>query len=226
MEAVAAIDHQMLQRVWKELDYRIDICQSPRVDISSTSKVGQKLGVSLPLLTCSPSAWPSQLLYCRGQNSQRNLWITLYFYEQLEQRKIANSALHDSVRTLSRRSLLSVCPTVLRYTCKCNFKYSHKKSTAFPAPIFHKIHKLQCSRLLYRISPIWDNKRENCICDFINTTNYGFHCTNFRKTLNYCTASCGNITQVLYPDWPVQAMCYFLPWIKVWNSLYRVVWRA
>ena len=29
---------------------------SPRVDISSTCKVGEKLGVSLPLLTCSPSA--------------------------------------------------------------------------------------------------------------------------------------------------------------------------
>ena len=29
---------------------------SPRVDISSTCKVGHKLGVSLPLLTCSPSA--------------------------------------------------------------------------------------------------------------------------------------------------------------------------
>jgi len=29
---------------------------SPRVDISSTCKVGQKIGVPLPLLTCSPSA--------------------------------------------------------------------------------------------------------------------------------------------------------------------------
>jgi hypothetical protein len=29
---------------------------SPRVNISSNCKVGQKLGVSLPLLTCSPSA--------------------------------------------------------------------------------------------------------------------------------------------------------------------------
>ena len=29
---------------------------SPRVDISSTCKVGQKVGVPLPLLTCSPSA--------------------------------------------------------------------------------------------------------------------------------------------------------------------------
>jgi hypothetical protein len=56
VEAVAAIDHQMLQRVWQELDYRIDNCRSPRVDISSTCKVGQKLGVSLPLVTCSPSA--------------------------------------------------------------------------------------------------------------------------------------------------------------------------
>jgi hypothetical protein len=27
LEAVAAIDHQMLQRVWQELDYRIDICR-------------------------------------------------------------------------------------------------------------------------------------------------------------------------------------------------------
>jgi hypothetical protein len=29
---------------------------SPRVHISNTCKVGQKFGVSLPLLTCSPSA--------------------------------------------------------------------------------------------------------------------------------------------------------------------------
>jgi hypothetical protein len=26
VEAVAAVDHQMLQCVWQELDYRIDIC--------------------------------------------------------------------------------------------------------------------------------------------------------------------------------------------------------
>jgi len=44
-----------LQCVWQELDYRIDICRVTRVDISSTCKVGQKIGVSLPLLTCSPS---------------------------------------------------------------------------------------------------------------------------------------------------------------------------
>jgi hypothetical protein len=52
---------------------------SPRVDISSTCKVGQKVGVSLPLLTCFPSAWPSRLLYCRGRNSRRDLWITPNF---------------------------------------------------------------------------------------------------------------------------------------------------
>ena len=51
---------------------------SPRVDISSTCKVGQKLGVSLPLLTCSPSAWPFRLLYRTGRNSRRDLWLTLY----------------------------------------------------------------------------------------------------------------------------------------------------
>jgi hypothetical protein len=27
VEEVAAIDRQMLQRVWQELDYRIDICR-------------------------------------------------------------------------------------------------------------------------------------------------------------------------------------------------------
>ena len=51
---------------------------SPRVDTSSICKVGHKLRVSLPLLTCSPSAWPSRLLYRRGRKSRRDLWITLY----------------------------------------------------------------------------------------------------------------------------------------------------
>jgi hypothetical protein len=27
VEAVAAIDRQLLQRVWQELDYRVDICR-------------------------------------------------------------------------------------------------------------------------------------------------------------------------------------------------------
>jgi hypothetical protein len=49
------------------------------LDISSTCKVGQKFGVSLPLLTCSPSAWPSRLLYRRGRKSRRDLWITVYY---------------------------------------------------------------------------------------------------------------------------------------------------
>ena len=52
---------------------------SPRVDISNTCKVRQKFGVSLPLLTCSLSAWPSRLLYRRGRKSRRDLWISLYF---------------------------------------------------------------------------------------------------------------------------------------------------
>jgi hypothetical protein len=35
--------------------------------------------VCLPLLTCSPSAWPSRLPYRRGRTYRRDLWITLYF---------------------------------------------------------------------------------------------------------------------------------------------------
>jgi hypothetical protein len=31
VEAVVAIDHQMLQRVWQELDYRTDICRVTKV---------------------------------------------------------------------------------------------------------------------------------------------------------------------------------------------------
>jgi hypothetical protein len=51
---------------------------SPRMAISSACKVGQKLGMSLRLLTCSTSAWPSQVLYRRGRKSRRYLWISLY----------------------------------------------------------------------------------------------------------------------------------------------------
>jgi hypothetical protein len=31
MKAVAAIDRQKLQRVWQELDYRIDVCRLTKV---------------------------------------------------------------------------------------------------------------------------------------------------------------------------------------------------
>ena len=78
-------------RVIKFLPHTCNVCgrnlitgltsaASPRVDISSTCKVGQKIGVSLPLLTCSPSAWASRLLYLRGRKSRRDLWITLYIH--------------------------------------------------------------------------------------------------------------------------------------------------
>jgi hypothetical protein len=30
VEAVAAVDRQMLQRVWQELEYKIDICRVTR----------------------------------------------------------------------------------------------------------------------------------------------------------------------------------------------------
>jgi hypothetical protein len=55
VDVVAANDRGILQHVWQELDCRIvKSAVSPRVGISSICRVGQKLGVSLPLLTCSP----------------------------------------------------------------------------------------------------------------------------------------------------------------------------
>ena len=45
----------MLHVFGRNLNTGLTSAASPRVDISSTCKVGQKLGVSLPLLTCSPS---------------------------------------------------------------------------------------------------------------------------------------------------------------------------
>jgi len=68
--------HKSLRNVRNQLGNNHD--RHRRVDISSTCKVGQKLGVSVPLLTCSPSAWPSRLLYRRGRKPRIDLWITLY----------------------------------------------------------------------------------------------------------------------------------------------------
>ena len=62
----------------RNLNTGLTSAASPRLDISSTCKVGQKLGVSLLLLTWCPSTWPYRLLYRRGRKSRRDLWITLY----------------------------------------------------------------------------------------------------------------------------------------------------
>jgi hypothetical protein len=72
------VDREYLSGLCPGICQNLTSVASPRVHISSTCKVWQKLGVSLPLLTCSPAAWPSRLLYCRGQKSRRDLWITLY----------------------------------------------------------------------------------------------------------------------------------------------------
>lgn len=50
---------------------------------------------------------------------------------------------------------------------------------------------------LIPILPVWDNKCENCRTEFINNINYSFHYTNFHKTMNYCTKSCGHLTQCI-----------------------------
>jgi hypothetical protein len=68
-----------------------------RKDIPSASKVGEKFGVSLPLLTCSPPAWPPRLLYRRVLTSQRDLWITLYKTVHLPCRVAENSHITKSM---------------------------------------------------------------------------------------------------------------------------------
>jgi hypothetical protein len=74
MEAVAAIDRQMLQRVWQELDYRIDICRvtkgghierlSGRTEISSVSPSVDILpfGVTIPATVPQRSEIPEGLM--------------------------------------------------------------------------------------------------------------------------------------------------------------------
>ena len=51
---------------------------SPRLHISSTCKVGQKLGEILYLLICSFLLCLFWLLRSRVRKSRRDLWITLY----------------------------------------------------------------------------------------------------------------------------------------------------
>jgi hypothetical protein len=50
-DAVATIDVHMLERVWQELDYRIDVCRVTKGDILNICKVGSKLGYVLFSLT-------------------------------------------------------------------------------------------------------------------------------------------------------------------------------
>jgi hypothetical protein len=74
VEAVAAIDRQMLQRVWQKLDYRIDICSvtkaeriehlSGRTEIWSLSpSVGMlPFGVTIPATVPQRSEIPEGLM--------------------------------------------------------------------------------------------------------------------------------------------------------------------
>ena len=69
----------------RNLITRLTSAASPSVDISNTFNLGQKFGVFFPLLTCSPSAWPSRILYNRGRKSRRDLRITLYKLQCISQ---------------------------------------------------------------------------------------------------------------------------------------------
>jgi hypothetical protein len=50
------LPHTCIALCGRNLIRRLTSAASPRLGISSTCKIGQKIGVSLPLLTCSPSA--------------------------------------------------------------------------------------------------------------------------------------------------------------------------
>jgi hypothetical protein len=100
---------------------------SPRADISSTCKVGQKVGVSLPLLTCSSSAWASQLLYCRGRKSQRDLWITLYIAYTYS--KFSTKIYGYTIRYFKIPLQWKVKVKNFQHRCNVNLWYSKYKNT-------------------------------------------------------------------------------------------------
>jgi hypothetical protein len=45
---------------------------------ATAPRTQKKIGEIFYLLICSPSTWPSWLLYRRGRRSRKELWITLY----------------------------------------------------------------------------------------------------------------------------------------------------
>jgi hypothetical protein len=74
--------------------------------------------------------------------------------------KTASNVFRDVAQTQPRRSLLLKCHSVSCFVHKCNFSYTHKKSTAFPQPIFTQLKSLTALRtdLLHQISPKSKNK--------------------------------------------------------------------
>jgi hypothetical protein len=98
-----------------------------------------------------------------------------------------------SIQTLWRRSLLPKYHTVSRYTRKCNFIYTRKKSTAFCAIFtnFTKISTVFCDHIWYRISPKSDNKCEKSIYKLIYAPKYAMYFTspdfhgNHQNSINF-----------------------------------------
>jgi len=58
-------------------------------------------------------------------------------------RILRNGVNCDLVHRLYQGVVLSKCDVVLRYTHKFNFIYTHKKSMAFPAPMYIKLTNAQ-----------------------------------------------------------------------------------
>jgi hypothetical protein len=70
-EAVADIDRQMLQRVWQELDYRIDICRRIETWNFSSSVDMLPFGVTIPATVPQRSEIPVCVHALEILNSKR-----------------------------------------------------------------------------------------------------------------------------------------------------------
>ena len=112
---------------------------SPRVDISSTCKVGQKLGVSVPLLTCSPSAWPSRLLYRRGRKSRRDVRITLYIGLRVKYRLFFSDFNETWIFSTDFRKILKyqVSWKSVQWKPSCSFRTSGQTWSLFAVLLTH-----------------------------------------------------------------------------------------
>lgn len=129
-------------------------------------------------------------------------------------RKTENGVRHD---TIQRLHLLSKFQTVLQYMCKYNLIYTHKKSTASPAPIFTKSttseqHHMQIS---YQISSKLGNMwKVQTIIHFCLQMMYSYQCAHIHKTNQTLNKFCGKLCSKFYPklmkNMKKQPQCNFM----------------
>jgi hypothetical protein len=93
-----------------------------------------------------------------------------------------------STQTLLSHSLHSKCHMVSRYTHTHNLIHVHKKSMAFPVPMFIKLINAQTHYVQVpdRLPPNLENKCSKYGQKFIDASKDGFHCANFQETQSLC----------------------------------------